>query len=116
MSELIIYNETILTKVVRCYPNIKPWVNSDLKAFVNRKRRAKGKREKIAALCVRTSYLPPKELWCPPFSSPPTLASQYSTESCHLEKFQDDTTIVGCVENGWEYEYRKLGPIRALVR
>ena len=33
---------------------------------------------------------------------------QYCTESCHLQKFSDDTAIVGCVEGGREAEYRDL--------
>ncbi|KAL0162272.1 hypothetical protein M9458_041668, partial [Cirrhinus mrigala] len=33
---------------------------------------------------------------------------QYSSESCHIQKFADDTAIVGCIRNGQEEEYRKL--------
>ena len=33
---------------------------------------------------------------------------QHCTESCHLQKFSDDTAIVGCVEGGGEAEYRDL--------
>lgn len=33
---------------------------------------------------------------------------QYNSESCHVQKFADDTAIVGCVRNGQEEEYRKL--------
>ncbi|KAK0155347.1 putative RNA-directed DNA polymerase from transposon BS [Merluccius polli] len=33
---------------------------------------------------------------------------QYCMESCHLQKFSDDTAIVGCVEGGREAEYRDL--------
>ena len=33
---------------------------------------------------------------------------QYNSESCHVQKFADDTPIVGCVRNGQEEEYRKL--------
>jgi len=33
---------------------------------------------------------------------------QYCTELCHLQKFSDDTAIVGCVEGGGEAEYRDL--------
>ena len=29
-------------------------------------------------------------------------------ESCLLQKFSDDTAIVGCTRNGQEEEYRKL--------
>ncbi|KAI3369510.1 hypothetical protein L3Q82_007492 [Scortum barcoo] len=34
----------------------------------------------------------------------------YSTDSCHLQKFSDDTAIVGCVSEGndCETEYRKV--------
>ncbi|KAG5274935.1 hypothetical protein AALO_G00141800 [Alosa alosa] len=30
------------------------------------------------------------------------------TESCHMQKFSDDTAIVGCIRNGQEEEYRSL--------
>ncbi|KAK0144790.1 hypothetical protein N1851_016638 [Merluccius polli] len=33
---------------------------------------------------------------------------KYCTESCHLQKFCDDTAIVGCVEGGREAKYRDL--------
>ncbi|TWW77449.1 hypothetical protein D4764_12G0008390 [Takifugu flavidus] len=33
---------------------------------------------------------------------------QYHSETCHLQKYSDDTVIVGCVENGQEDEYRDL--------
>ena len=33
---------------------------------------------------------------------------QYSIGSRHLQKFSDDTTIVGCVENGQENEHMIL--------
>lgn len=33
---------------------------------------------------------------------------QYITESCLVQKFLDDTPIVGCVETGLEDEYRNL--------
>ena len=33
---------------------------------------------------------------------------KYRTESCHLQKFSDDTAIVGRVEGGGEEEYRNL--------
>ncbi|KAI3360809.1 hypothetical protein L3Q82_012883, partial [Scortum barcoo] len=32
----------------------------------------------------------------------------YSTDSCHLQKFSDDTAIVGCVSEGNDCEYRKV--------
>lgn len=32
----------------------------------------------------------------------------YNMESCHLQKFSDDTAIVGIVVNGPEDEYRGL--------
>ncbi len=32
----------------------------------------------------------------------------YNTELCHIQKFSDDTAIVGCVEDGQEEEYRGL--------
>ena len=51
------------------------------------------------------SLAPSKELCCLPSSSPPTL--QYHTESRHLQKFSDDTAIVGLV--GREDEYRVVG-------
>ncbi|XP_076843384.1 E3 ubiquitin-protein ligase TRIM47-like isoform X1 [Brachyhypopomus gauderio] len=33
---------------------------------------------------------------------------KYDSESCHMQKFSDDTAIVGCVRNGQEMEYRSL--------
>ena len=32
----------------------------------------------------------------------------YNKESCHLQKFSDDTAIVGCIRDGQEGEYRSL--------
>ncbi|KAI3376785.1 hypothetical protein L3Q82_000393 [Scortum barcoo] len=32
----------------------------------------------------------------------------YSTDSCHLQKFSNDTAIVGCVSEGNDCEYRKV--------
>ena len=31
-----------------------------------------------------------------------------SEESCHMQKFSDDTAIVGCIRDGQEREYRSL--------
>ncbi|TWW53956.1 hypothetical protein D4764_0170350 [Takifugu flavidus] len=39
---------------------------------------------------------------------------QYHSETCHLQKYSDDTVIVGCVENGQEDEYRDL--VESFVR
>ena len=33
---------------------------------------------------------------------------RYNKESCHLQKFSDDTAIVGCIRDGQEGEYRSL--------
>ncbi|KAI4877761.1 hypothetical protein NFI96_007703 [Prochilodus magdalenae] len=33
---------------------------------------------------------------------------RYNSGTCHLQKFSDDTVIVGCIRNGQEAEYRKL--------
>lgn len=33
---------------------------------------------------------------------------RYNSELCHLQKFSDDTAIVGCIRNGQEEEYRRL--------
>ncbi|KAI4875863.1 hypothetical protein NFI96_034109, partial [Prochilodus magdalenae] len=33
---------------------------------------------------------------------------RYNSELCHMQKFSDDTAIVGCVRNGQEREYRSL--------
>ncbi|KAI4895843.1 hypothetical protein NFI96_016998 [Prochilodus magdalenae] len=33
---------------------------------------------------------------------------RYNSGTCHLQKFSDDTAIVGCIRNGQEAEYRKL--------
>ncbi|TWW74395.1 hypothetical protein D4764_14G0003980 [Takifugu flavidus] len=39
---------------------------------------------------------------------------QYHSETCHLQKYSDDTVIVGCVENEQEDEYRDL--VESFVR
>ncbi|TWW59308.1 hypothetical protein D4764_06G0008380 [Takifugu flavidus] len=39
---------------------------------------------------------------------------QYHSETCHLQKYSDDTVIVGFVENGQEDEYRDL--VESFVR
>ncbi|XP_060897819.1 uncharacterized protein LOC132977298 [Labrus mixtus] len=33
---------------------------------------------------------------------------QYNSEACHLQKFSDDTAVVGCISGGEETEYRML--------
>ncbi len=33
---------------------------------------------------------------------------KYNSDLCHMQKFSDDTTIVGCIRNGQEEEYRSL--------
>ncbi|KAK3525722.1 hypothetical protein QTP70_006741 [Hemibagrus guttatus] len=33
---------------------------------------------------------------------------QYNSETCHMQRFADDTAIVGCIRRGQEEEYRKL--------
>ena len=33
---------------------------------------------------------------------------QYNSESCHLQKFSDDSAVVGCIRDGQEGEYRAL--------
>ncbi|KAI4882175.1 hypothetical protein NFI96_005771 [Prochilodus magdalenae] len=33
---------------------------------------------------------------------------KYNSELCHMQKFSDDTAIVGCVRNGSGEEYRSL--------
>ena len=33
---------------------------------------------------------------------------QYNTGSCHLQKFSDDSAVVGCISEGQEEEYRAL--------
>ncbi|KAI4894906.1 hypothetical protein NFI96_007434, partial [Prochilodus magdalenae] len=44
-----------------------------------------------------------------PLSSSPTihLRLRYNSETCHMQKFSDDTAIVACVRGGQEAEYRK---------
>ena len=32
----------------------------------------------------------------------------YCTESCHLQKFSDDSAIVGCIKKGEDSEYRTV--------
>lgn len=33
---------------------------------------------------------------------------QYNSELCHMQKYSDDTVIVGCIKDGREEEYRSL--------
>ena len=33
---------------------------------------------------------------------------KYNSETCHMQKFSDDTAIVACVRGGQEEEYRNL--------
>ena len=33
---------------------------------------------------------------------------QYNSESCHLQKYSDDSAVVGCISDGQEAEYREL--------
>ena len=33
---------------------------------------------------------------------------QYDSGSCHLQKFSDDSAVVGCISDGQEEEYRAL--------
>ena len=33
---------------------------------------------------------------------------QYNSESCHLQKYSDDSAAVGCISDGQEAEYREL--------
>ena len=33
---------------------------------------------------------------------------QYNSESCHLQKYSDDSAVVGCISNGQEAEYKEL--------
>ncbi|KAM7380045.1 hypothetical protein PAMP_003369 [Pampus punctatissimus] len=43
------------------------------------------------------------------FDFPSTSASfQYNSESCHLQKFSDDSAVVGCIREGKEGMYRTL--------
>ncbi|TWW59213.1 hypothetical protein D4764_06G0007430 [Takifugu flavidus] len=57
----------------------------------------------------------PKELCSPPFLFTTYTADfQYHSETCHLQKYSDDTVIVGYVENGQEDEYRDL--VESFVR
>src|SRR4029434_10799026 len=32
----------------------------------------------------------------------------YNSESCHVQKFSDDSAVVGCIRDGQEGEYRSL--------
>ncbi|KAI3364496.1 hypothetical protein L3Q82_011282, partial [Scortum barcoo] len=37
----------------------------------------------------------------------------YNSELCHIQKYADDTAIVGCIRDDREEEYRKLGGLRS---
>ncbi|KAI3358176.1 hypothetical protein L3Q82_003178 [Scortum barcoo] len=55
------------------------------------------------------AQVPPREQSSHLSSSPCTHQDfTYSTDSCHLQKFSDDTAIVGCVSEGNDCEYRKV--------
>ena len=60
-------DDIIPTKVVRCFPNSKPWVTNDLKVLLNEKKRAFGTAEKQGEGCLewneRDHRLPEKG-WC----------------------------------------------------
>ncbi|KAI3366392.1 hypothetical protein L3Q82_000452 [Scortum barcoo] len=58
-----------------------------------------------AGLCVRCGGL---QHWGALFFPLYTSDFTYSTDSCHLQKFSDDTAIVGCVSEGNDCEYRKV--------
>ncbi|KAK0154420.1 hypothetical protein N1851_003487 [Merluccius polli] len=65
--------------------------------------------EITGTVCLISYIRPPRELYCPPFLFTTYTADfKYCTESCHLQKFCDDTAIVGCVEGGREAKYRDL--------
>lgn len=37
-----------------------------------------------------------------------TFDFRYKSQSCHLQKFSDDSAIVGCIRDGQEEEYRSV--------
>lgn len=37
------------------------------------------------------------------------------TPQCNLQKFSDDSSVVGCITGGWEEEYRELGVLHCFV-
>ncbi|XP_048121152.1 forkhead box protein N1 [Alosa alosa] len=51
--------------------------------------------------CLVGSELDPLQ-----FAYRPGVDFQYDTDSCHLQKFSDDTAIVGCVKKGNDLEYK----------
>ncbi|KAI3371949.1 hypothetical protein L3Q82_006822 [Scortum barcoo] len=65
-----------------------------------------------AGLCVRCGGLqhrcPQGTVLSPFLFTLYTSDFTYSTDSCHLQKFSDDTAIVGCVSEGNDCEYRKV--------
>jgi len=40
---------------------------------------------------------------------------RYCSQSCHLQKFSDDSAIVGCISKGQESEYRSGGKFCGVV-
>ncbi|MPV02341.1 DUF1891 domain-containing protein [Escherichia coli] len=49
-----------------------------------------------------------RELFCLFLFTLYTTDFQYNSESCHLQKFSDDSAVVGCIRDGREEEYRAV--------
>ena len=57
---------------------------------------------------VSNTGAPQGTVFSPFFFTIYTTDFNYQTESCHLQKFSDDSAIVGCIRNGDESEYRAV--------
>ena len=47
---------------------------------------------------------PQGTVWAPFLSTLYTLDFRYNSESCHIQKYSDDTAVVACVRSGQEKE------------
>ncbi|XP_051791640.1 uncharacterized protein LOC127530035 [Erpetoichthys calabaricus] len=59
-------------------------------------------------IVVSSTGAPQGTVLSPVLFSQHTLDFQYNSESCHVQKFADDTAIVCCIRSGQEEEYRNL--------
>ncbi|KAJ8366975.1 hypothetical protein AAFF_G00336210 [Aldrovandia affinis] len=57
---------------------------------------------------VSNTGAPQGTVFAPFFFTVYTTDFTYQTESCHLQKFSDDSAIVGCIKDGDEEEYRAV--------
>ena len=86
------------TKTVRCFPNNKPWITSNVKHL-----RLK---DCVSETVLCSTGAPQGTVLSPVLFTLYTSDFTYNSESCHIQKFSDDSAIVGCIRDGQEGEYR----------